>query len=118
MMVAIAWRTGAILARFSGEHEAGLERETRMPSTVALHAHARFALASPRLKKEKKQRLFCRIEQRKRHLKVRCFKLNRYDSTCQIGRIFVYFPSTFPVVVVAQAPYFKTVDFTDPLISA
>ena len=54
MMVAIAWRTGAILARFSGEHEAGLERETRMPSTLALHAHARFALASPRLKKGEK----------------------------------------------------------------
>lgn len=54
MTVAIAWRTGAIMARFSGEHEASLERETRMPSTVALHAHARFALASPRLKKGEK----------------------------------------------------------------
>lgn len=54
MTVVIAWRTGAILARFSGEHEAGLERETRMPSTVALHAHARFALASPCLKNAKK----------------------------------------------------------------
>ena len=54
MTGAMAWRTGAILARFSGEHEAGLERETRMSSTVALHAHARFALASPRLKNAKK----------------------------------------------------------------
>ena len=54
MTGAIAWRTGAILARFSGEHEAGLERETRMSSTVALHVHARFALASPRSKKGEK----------------------------------------------------------------
>ena len=54
MTVAIAWRTGAILARVSGKHEAGLERETRMPSTVALHTHARFELASPRLKNAKK----------------------------------------------------------------
>ena len=54
MTVAIAWRTGAILAGVSGKHEAGLERETRMPFTVALHTHARFELASPRLKNAKK----------------------------------------------------------------
>lgn len=54
MTVAIAWRTGAILARFSGEHEASLERETRMSATAAFHAHVRFALASPRSKKAKK----------------------------------------------------------------